>query len=59
MNQLIESDISRCNGVNTESKCDGCARLQQIALDDHNKWFPYMSAQINSGICQFFIKVEK
>lgn len=59
MSKLILSDISRCLGFETESKCDGCARRQQIALDNPNKWFPYMPPAIMAGACQFFIKVEK
>lgn len=55
MSHLILSDVSRCGGA-TESKCDECARKQQAALDNPNKWFPYMQPAINGGRCQFFIE---
>ena len=54
----LPSDLSRCNGVDGENKCETCKRKAQIQHDDESRWFPYTYPAVRGGRCEFWIQEE-
>jgi hypothetical protein len=52
----LPADYSRCRGVDTEAKCQHCARRHQIARDDPERYYPYFAGAPVNGRCEYFIQ---